>query len=136
MKLYSLNKALLDNLVLSTSQIPDIPLIYPSGAEKNPEPSEEHITEYVMNGDPEPIGIAHEDSEITRGIYQVDVNVPKNTGRFHAISIADSVASEFPRGLKLEHSGQQVEIGTNKSLVRSTELSFVVSISIRFHVID
>lgn len=136
MKAFSLHKALVDHLEDFLTNTGGFPPLFKESASEEPSADTEHLMEYVLNSDSNPIGISNTDSDLTRGFYQIDCNVPKGHGKYNVLDIADRVSEGFPKGLILTHGGQQVKIGTTSwSPVRENDTSNVVNLRIRFTVI-
>lgn len=96
-----------------------------------PDPDTTYIKESVLFGDDNSVGLSDNSSDIQIGIYQIDVNIPKNQSKWVALEIAGVFETAFFKGLKLTFNSQFLKIKTSSlsnEMENDTHLFYVLSI--------
>lgn len=105
-KEFSISKALFDHL----KAIPELPAIAADNAAFKPEIGKPYLREQDYAGENQAPTLNPEGFQRVDGIYRVGVFVPKESGRFVALTLVDKIATAFNRGLVLDFDGQKVRI--------------------------
>jgi len=134
---FSIAKALLDNA--QTIATANNYTLIPCGTEYTPDPNATYIEEFPLFGDDTAIGLADESSDIQFGVYQLNINTPKDqAGSKWAARIIEGVFKEgFKRGTELTHNGQMLRTRNSKAVpMDSTDTHDVHVLSISYSVIN
>lgn len=102
------------------------------GVSFSTDPNATFIQEFVLYGDDNPVGVSDTSSDIQIGIYQLNINVPKNQSKWVALEIIGVLDTAFPKGLELTFNSQMLRIKSSSlspQLENDTHLIDILSIT-------
>lgn len=114
-------------------------LLIPEGQTYEPEPSATYVQEFVLYGEDTAPGLADDSSDIQLGIYQININTPKEKAgaKWIGLQMAETIQTGFKRGTELTYNGQMVRTKTTATLAMlPNETHEVHILSINFSVIN
>ena len=112
--------------------------LIPEGATVETSVTGSYVSDFVLYGDDNAIGIADISSDIMLGIYQINLLTPltQNGGKWVSLSMAQIIQSAFNRGLTLTNNDQALRIkSTSLRQLSKTETHYVHILSVSFSVI-
>ena len=102
----------------------------------SPDPNDTFVQEFVLYGDDNPLGVADNSSDIQIGIYQLNINVPKNQSKWVALEIIGVFDTAFPKGLELTFNSQMLRVkASSLSPQLENETHLIDILSVTFSVI-
>lgn len=106
------------------------------GREFEPSLTQTYITEHVLFGDDNKIGMEDSSNDFQIGIYQLTVNVPRNKSNLFALDIVDTFKLGFARGTELTENGQMARVmESSVSALDYNPTHLMYAISIKYSVI-
>ncbi len=132
---FDLAKALHDKAKL-ISDVNNLKLVT-NGEQYSGGVNEIFIQEFLLFGNDVSIGIADNSSDISVGIYQLNINTPKVKTKWSGLKFTDIFTNGFSKGLELTFNNQKVRIRTTSlETMMENETHFIQILSIRFSVIN
>ena len=92
-----------------------------------------YLSESLLSGDTNPVGVSSAASDEFGGVYQVLVYAPLDTNKGQARATADTVAAAFQRGDRLTYAGITVTIQrTTQNPAFISGNRFVIPVSVTY----
>ena len=94
---------------------------------------EAYLTQFLLSAETITVGIEQGGSDVLAGIYQVTVNIPKESGKAAYLLETEKVKAQFPRSSILTSGGTRVviqKVWSNSA--RIDETYYRVPVSIRY----
>lgn len=124
----AVSKALLDQLK-TVIGLPNI--VTDNGTSYTPNPDAPYIREFDLSGDTFSPSVNSNGYQRKDGVYQVDVCVPKNKGKWAAFDYCALIQVAFARGLRLA-SDKVIIKETSRSAPRTDSTHYIISLSIGY----
>lgn len=124
----AVSKALLDQLK-TVIGLPSI--VTDNGSNFTPNPDQPYVREFDLSGDTFSPAIPSAGYQRKDGIYQVDICVPKNKGKWSALDYCALVQAAFARGLRLA-SDKLIIKETSRSAPRTDSTHYIITLSIGY----
>jgi hypothetical protein len=124
----AVSKALLDQL----KTVVGLPaIVTDNGSNYTPNPDQPYVREFDLSGDTFAPPVNSNGYQRKDGVYQVDICVPKNKGKWSALDYCALIQVAFVRGLRLD--GDRLIIKeTSRSAPRTDSSHYIITLSIGY----
>lgn len=128
---FDIAKALRDYL----GAMPNVPQIATEGTAFTPTQGTPYLEEYTLGGDKITPTLSDQ-SEMIRGVYQININTPKWQGKWSLLTQANSIMAHFYKGKVLTRNNVTIEImSASRSTIMPRDAWNTVSITVKYVVV-